>query len=148
MEYNFIRLKPNNTYVTITDPSSKPRLLCFNSKNATNKAITDLCNFRSKYGYWPNIDLSKESEKIVPKKSFKKRSALELLDFLEIYSLDEDGIDRLCVENCVDFMYCYNFEMSGFEKDYINLILSAQELDCCVDDNYNYRRSLDHIFYL
>lgn len=147
MEYNFIRLKPNNTFVTVTDPSSKPRLLCFNDKSTTNKAILDLCNFRSRYGYWPNIDLSKTSEKIVPERSFKKRTTLELLDYLEIYSLDEYGLDKMCSENCIDFFYCFNFEMSGFENDYINLLLTAQELDCSVDD-YKYRRTLDHIFYV
>lgn len=126
MEFNFIRNKINHGYITIVDPSSKPRVLCFKNKTSANVCLKHLARFRAKHGTWPSMDLTSPSVMVVNKKNFKKRSPIEIEKYLEIDTMEIKDVDEIGITTNTSFLYCHNF---GVLLDGMSISFSGQEID-------------------
>jgi hypothetical protein len=63
MDFHFIKLNYNGTYLSLVDPNMKPRFVCFAEKSVTNKCIDYMADFRSRNRIWPSLDMSTENRK-------------------------------------------------------------------------------------
>ena len=95
MEFSFIRNKLNNGYITIVDPSSKPRILCFKNKTSAKVCLKHLATFRAKYGTWPSMDLTSPSTRVVNKEKFKKRKQEDVEKYLEIETMEINELNEI-----------------------------------------------------
>ncbi len=64
MEYHFVKLTVNGTYLSLVDPMHKPRLICFKERETAGKCVEYVSSFRSRHGVWPSFDMSSRKKKI------------------------------------------------------------------------------------
>jgi len=146
MEFHFIRMKPNNGYVTIVDPKKKPRMMCFKNKLDARKCVRHIAYFRSKYGVWPNMDLSDPDTKINSPIKFKKRKPSEIARYMDIETLYMEDLERLSLSANASLMYCYSFEALPESDSFLSLSFSGQEIDLEVDEHV-YRTKMNlHLY--
>jgi len=133
MEFHFIKLNVNGTYLTLVDPMSKPRYICFSEHAEARVCINYVSLFRSKYGIWPCFDMSKRRRKLERDIRVKQRTPEQVMQYLDIETYDLKTIDRLACRTNASF-YC----VLRFESDYIgnteSISMSGQEMDAIVDD--------------
>jgi len=98
MEFHFIKLNVNGTYLTLVDPMSKPRYICFSEHAEARVCINYVSLFRSKYGIWPCFDMSKRRRKLERDTRVKQRTPEQVMQYLDIETYDLKTIDRLHVE--------------------------------------------------
>ena len=145
MEFNLIRMKPTGGYVTVTDRKNKPRLMCFRDIQSANKCKHQLASFRADKGYWPDMDLS-NPHSTAPAKVMKKfRDTREILDFLEVDTVDMDDITKISQYHNLAVLYCHDFD-SKLSGNILSMEFSAQEIDVEVD-NFAYIRELNYNYY-
>ena len=145
MNYNFIKMRPRCNYLTLIDPTNNPRYMCFSNKLDALHCINYISRFSSDHGYFPNIDLSKNSrQKIESNVLLKKRAPSEISDMLSIETLNQDDLDEVCCKNSIGFFYVHSFSYTLKNNEY-NLFLSAQEINC-TPDMYRYTANLNNIF--
>ena len=146
MEYNFIKFKPTNAFVTIVDPKSIPRYMVFKNKNTAHDCISHYANFRSEYGIWPVMDLTSKSTKIHPQLMKKKRTPKELSKFLEIETFDEDEIVSISRFAQMSILYCHSFSVikDYDDKSMMTVNFSGQEMDYIMD-HQRYVKRLDKL---
>jgi hypothetical protein len=105
MEFHFIKLNVNGTHLSLVDPSSKSRFVCFPDVNNANKCIDYVASFRSRHGVWPSFDMSEEKRKIKSATDVKSRTPEEIRRYLEIETYDLNVLDRMASRSNVSF-YC------------------------------------------
>ena len=134
MEYHFIRMKPTKTYLSVVDPNSKSRFVCFGEKRIANTFMDYVINFRSQHGYWPNIDMSNKFSKIQSKTGVKKRTPDELQKYLDLDTFGYDDIDEMAKSTNISFICITNFAYlpDGNEKQIVSF--SGQEWDGEADE--------------
>ena len=142
MEFHFIRMKTNNGYVTVVDPKKKPRMMCFKNKVDAHKCVRHISYFRSKYGVWPNMDLSDPNTKIISPVKFKTRTPDQIAAYMDIETLYMDDLERLSLSANASLMYCYAFEALPEGDNFLSLSFSGQEIDLEVDEHM-YRTKMD-----
>ena len=145
MEFNLIRMRPTNGYVTIIDRKNKPRLMCFKDIKSANKCKHQLATFRANKGHWPDLDLSSPYTTIHTRGVNKLRDTKDILDFLEVDTVYMEDITKIIQYNNVSILYCHNFE-SKLNGNSLSLEFSAQEIDMEVD-NFAYIRELNYNYY-
>lgn len=146
MEFHFIRMKPNNGYVTIVDPKKKPRMMCFKKKMDARKCVRHIAYFRSKYGVWPNMDLSEPDTKINSPIQFKKRKPGEIARYMDIDTLYMEDLERLSLSANASLLYCYSFDALPEGDTFLSLAFSGEEIDLEVDDDV-YREKMElHLY--
>ena len=145
MEFNLIRMKPTGGYVTVIDRKNKPRLMCFRDTHSANKCKYQLAAFRAKKGHWPDMDLSNPHTLVNPKVMKKLRHPEEIMDFLEIDTMDMENITKLSMYNNLSLLYCHTFD-SKLEGNMLSMEFSGQEIDMEVD-NFAYIRELNYNYY-
>lgn len=118
----------NGKYMTVVDEFQCRRYLCFTTLKTATKCIDYCAEFRSKHGYWPEIDLSKTKNEINTIE-FKSRSPEQLKKFFEIDFHNGKEVDDVCSVYDVPYFVCHDFQYAVGEKDY-QLFLTAQALDC------------------
>ena len=121
----------NGKYITAIDEYQCRRYLCFTSSLSANNCLDYHAEFRSKYGFWPEIDLGKQRIKIESKGAFKKRSPEQLKKHF-VVEFHKKGTDDVCSIYNVPYFICHNFDYKVGETD-CQLFLSAQALDCSLD---------------
>ena len=146
MNFHFIRMKPNNGYITIIDPKKKPRMMCFKEKKDARTCIEQISAFRSKYGIWPNMDLSDPDTKINSPTKFKKRTPKDIASYMEIESLSIADLQLVSMSANASLMYCYSFDDLRKNNNSLTLSFSGQEIDLEVDDEV-YRAKLELLLY-
>lgn len=145
MEFNLIRMKPTGGYVTVIDRRNKPRLMCFRDLKSANKCKYQLAAFRADKGHWPDMDLS-NPHSTVPRKAYtKSRHPEEVLEFLEVDTVDMENITNIAINNNLSLLYCHNFE-SKMDGNMLSMEFSGQEIDMDVD-NFAYIRELNYNYY-
>lgn len=146
MNYSFIKIIPRGNYLTLIDPKSNPRYMCFANKEDAINCITYISTFRSEYGYFPHIDLTKnkQRQKINSIVSFKKRTPKVISNMLSIETVNQTHLDDVCCKNSIGLFYIHNFSYT-LKNNEINLLLSAQELDS-EPNMYRYTKNLNDIF--
>ena len=146
MSYSFIKIIPRGNYLTLIDLKNNPRYMCFANKEDAINCITYISTFRSKYGYFPHIDLTKttQPQKIKANVSLKKRTRKVISNMMSIETMDQTYLDDVCCKNSLGLFYIHNFSYT-LENSEINLSLSAQELDS-EPNMYRYMKNLNDIF--
>lgn len=140
MEYYFIRIARGG-YTTIKDPKSKPRLICFKDLNGANECVKYMSCYRSRFGLWPDIDLSKPFMKIKSETDFKKRTPYDVEKFMYVDKKTEIELDEMAKQFGISYFYCHDFKYDKLK--FSNLQLRGQEYDGYVDDEM-YRHYLDY----
>lgn len=145
MEFNFVRNKINNGYITLVDPKSKPRILCFKTKPTATICLKHLAKFKADYGIWPPMDLSSNKVNIVNKEKSNKRNVLEFENQLEINTLDIEELNEIGLTTNTSFLYCHTFGILLDDMDCMSVSFSGQEIDS-EPDNLLYVNSLNRQF--
>lgn len=141
MDFHFIKLNVNCTHLTLTDPSSKSRFICFADLQNANKCVDFITSYRSKHGVWPSFDMSEKKRKVKSLFQAKPRTPNELRRYLDIETYDIETLDRMACRNNVSFYCVLTFEtIANGASDTISM--SGREMDgvATLDD---YTRALD-----
>tara|TARA_B100000405_G_scaffold302490_1_gene265919 strand:- start:1181 stop:1630 length:450 start_codon:yes stop_codon:yes gene_type:complete len=136
----------NGKYVTIIDEYQCRRYLCFTSLKVATKCIDYHAEFRSKHGYWPEIDLGKQKNEIEVKE-FKKRSPEKLKKYFDIEFHNQKDADDVCSIYNAPYFICHDFQYNVGETDF-QLFLSAQAIDCTPPDMYQAVSQLNRLLNL
>ena len=127
MEFYFVKLNVNGTYLSLVDPASKPRFMCFPDQESADKCVKYVSNFRSKYGIWPCFDMSRGKRKL-ESPSVKYRTPEQVQRYMDIESYDYNIIDKIAGRTNVSFYCVLRFETEeygGMES----ISMSGQEMD-------------------
>lgn len=134
MDYHFIQMKPTKAFLSIVDPNKKSRFVCFNDKKTAEVFVNYVTTFRSKYGFWPNLDMSKGSNVVKSKVGFKPRSPEELREYISLDSYDYETIYNMARRTNVSFICVTEFAHipNGEEQQLVSF--SGQEWDGEADE--------------
>lgn len=127
MEFHFVKLNVNGTYLSLVDPNSKHRFMCFPNHETADKCVHYISCFRSKHGVWPSFDMSKGRRKL-ESSNIKFRSPDQVERFLEIESYDFNTINEIAARSNVSFYSVLRFETNDLIT-MESISMSGQELD-------------------
>lgn len=138
MNAHFVRFRHNNKILTVTTPDEKTKLICFKEKNNAEMCKKFVSNYRSKFGTWPHLDLTRDSKEIrLPKLKIKNRTPEEVEKFLKIDDMQVGDMLVVGSSHNVEFMYCHTFDCNIIDNDNINIAFSGQHIAPEVDhENY------------
>jgi hypothetical protein len=141
--YHFIQMKPTKTYLSIVDPQKKARFICFGDTKTADTFVNYVTHFRSKYGHWPNMDMSNRVATVMSKTGFKKRTPEELKKYLSLESFDYENIEEMAKRTNISFICVTNFAYlpDGHETQLVSF--SGQEWDGEADERL-YRELLEY----
>lgn len=135
MEYHFVQMKPTNTYLTLVDPSKKSRLICFRSKKTAGTFVDYVSEFRSKHGYWPSLDLSRQNTTIETFKKVRERTPEEVKKYLSLETHDIERIERMAARTNNSFLCVFRFSVIETIPSKQIISFSGQEWDGMVDED-------------
>tara|TARA_R110002153_G_scaffold248737_1_gene404940 strand:- start:133 stop:573 length:441 start_codon:yes stop_codon:yes gene_type:complete len=141
MEYHFIKLNVNGTYLSLVDPSHKSRFICFRDKPTAGKCVEYVSSFRARHGVWPSFDMTQRKKKI-ESSSAKLRTPEQVMRYLEVDTYDLDTVDRIAARTNTSFYCVLRFD-SVTNNNIEALDMSGQEMDAIVDD-FAYRDLLEY----
>ena len=141
MEFHFVKLNVNGTYLSLVDPASKSRFVCFTDKQLASQCIDYVCTFKSTHGVWPCFDMSQARRKIQSNTNVKLKTVQQLKRYLEVETYDFSTIDQIAKRSNVSFYCVLHFDAQIAEsREIINM--RGQEMDGEADDA-NYRDMLN-----
>lgn len=129
MEFHLIQMKLTRGYLSMVDPNTKVRVMCFSNRKNAEKCSKYLCEFRSKHGKWPCLDMRSSISKVTSQTLIKKRTPEDLLEFLDIVRMDQDDLNVAAFYNNMSFMYCHDFKVHDKEYNSIDITFRGQEID-------------------
>jgi|TARA_B110000977_G_scaffold5332_1_gene7592 hypothetical protein len=132
MEYHFIKLNVNGTYLSLVDPSHKSRFICFRDKPTAGKCVEYVSSFRARHGVWPSFDMTQRKKKI-ESSSAKLRTPEQVMRYLEVDTYDLDTVDRIAARTNTSFYCVLRFD-SVTNNNIEALDMSGQEMDAIVDE--------------
>jgi hypothetical protein len=132
MEYHFIKLNVNGTYLSLVDPSHKSRFICFRDKPTAGKCVEYVSSFRARHGVWPSFDMTQRKKKI-ESSSAKLRTSEQVMRYLEVDTYDLDTVDRIAARTNTSFYCVLRFD-SVTNNNIEALDMSGQEMDAIVDE--------------
>ena len=141
MEFHFVKLNVNGTYLSLVDPSHKPRYICFQDMLLAEKCLDYVSMFRSKHGVWPSFNMSRKRRKL-ESVSIKKRTPEQVKRYLNIDTYDFKTIDMIATRSNVSFYNVLRFDTTEF-GNIESVDMSGQEMDATVDD-FLYRDLLEY----
>ena len=133
MEFHLIKLNINGTYLTLVDPSSKPRYICFSQLDKAGDCMDYVSSFRSRHGIWPCFDMSRGQRQLVSNTTVKLRTPEQVKCYLELETYDFNTIDKIASRTNTSF-YCvlrFDTEMS---QNVESISMAGQEMDAVVDE--------------
>ena len=144
MDFHFIKLNYNGTYLTLVDPNSKPRFVCFAEKEVAIKCIDYAADFRARNRIWPSLDMSSPNSKLEIKEEiqFPYGTPKIIKRSLEIETFDFNTIDKIASRTNVSYYCILRFDVN-FGADTESIAMSGQEMDATVDD-FLYRDLLEY----
>ena len=141
MEFHFVKLNVNGTYLSLVDPAMKPRFICFSSHETANKCVKYVSTFRSKHGVWPCFDMSKGQRKL-ESSSVKTRTPEQIERYIDLETYDMNTIDRIASRTNSSFYCILHFETEDI-GNLESISMSGQEMDAIVDE-HAYRDLLEY----
>ena len=132
MEYHFIKLNVNGTYLSLVDPSHKSRFICFRDKPTAGKCVEYVSSFRARHGVWPSFDMTQRKKKI-ESSSAKLRTSEQVMRYLEVDTYDLDTVDCIAARTNTSFYCVLRFD-SVTNNNIEALDMSGQEMDAIVDE--------------
>ena len=133
MEFHFVKLNVNGTYLSLVDPSSKTRFVCFAEKDKASACVDYVSKFRSKHGVWPCFDMSSGSRKLKSKTEGKVRTPVQVRRYLEIETYDFSTIDKIASRTNSSFYCVLQFDAADL-GNIESISMSGQEMDAIVDE--------------
>jgi hypothetical protein len=132
--YHFIEMIPTKTFLSLVDPNKKSRFVCFSEKKTADTFVNYMTHFRSKHGYWPNMDMSNRVATVKSKVKFKKRTPEELNKYIDLKLYDFENIEEMAKRTNISFICITNFAYipNGHEQQIVSF--SGQEWDGEADD--------------
>ena len=128
MEFHLVKLNVAKTYLSLVDPNSKSRFLCFSDKAVADRCIEYVCEFRSRHGIWPCLDMSQQRRKIEPKTNVKLRTPDQVKRYLEIETYDFGSLDKIACKTNISFYCVLNFDID-ITDSVESVSFSGQEMD-------------------
>lgn len=147
LEFFFLKLRNENAYVNLVDPTKKPRILTFKHGYLANDCRVYMVDFRRNTGEWPRLDMSRGAvnlAKPIEKDAREDRGAIE--DLIEVELLYRENLDIMACQGGVDFFYAHKFNIvaNPISDDIVQLQLSGQEIDH-VDDDVCFTESMNRL---
>jgi hypothetical protein len=133
MEFHFVKLNLNGTYLSLVDPAYKSRFMCFAEQEKAQDCVHYVSKFRSKYGIWPCFDMSSDKRKLESAVHVKSRTPEQVERYLDIETYDFNTIDQIASRTNSSFYCVLRFET----EDYGNLesiSMAGQEMDAVVNE--------------
>ncbi len=130
MDFHFIKLNYNGTYLSLVDPKSKSRFVCFAEKDMAMKCIDYSAEFRARNRIWPSLDMSSENRKLerMEQVKFPYGSPRIIKRSLEIETLDFNTLDKIACRTNVSFYCILAFDVIfGANTETVNM--TGQEMD-------------------
>ena len=127
MEFHFVKLNVNGTYLTLVDPNSKPRFMCFPNREMAGECVQYVSRFRSRHGVWPCFDMSRGKRRL-ESSSVKYISPEQVRRFLEIESYDFNTLNEIAARSNVSFYSVLRFETNDLIT-IETISMSGQEFD-------------------
>jgi hypothetical protein len=134
MDYHFIQMKPTKAFLSIVDPNKKSRFVCFSDKKTAEVFVNYVTTFRSKHGFWPNLDMSREVRTVKSKVGFKQRSPDELREYISLDAYDYETIYNMARRTNVSFICVTDFASSPDGEHQQRVSFSGQEWDGEADE--------------
>ena len=134
MDYHFIQMKPTKAFLSIVDPNKKSRFVCFSDKKTAEVFVNYVTTFRSKHGFWPNLDMSREVRTVKSKIGFKQRSPDELREYISLDTYDYETIYNMARRTNVSFICVTDFASSPDGEHQQRVSFSGQEWDGEADE--------------
>ena len=134
MEFHFVKLNVNGTYLSLVDPTQKSRFMCFSDKEKASECVNYVSSFRSKHGIWPCFDMSRGKRKLESNTNVKIRTPEQVKRYLEIETYNFNTIERIARRTNASFYCILHFEtedMGNIES----ISMSGQEMDAVVDED-------------
>ena len=130
MDFHFIKLNYNGTYLSLVDPNSKSRFVCFAEKDVAMKCVDYSAEFRARNRIWPCLDMTSENKKLklAEEVKFPYGSPRITKRSLEIETFDFTTLDKIACRTNVSFYCILSFDVIfGPNSESINM--SGQEMD-------------------
>ena len=149
MNYTFVQIKPNGSFLTLIDGQNKPRYLCFEDPFDAVTCIGYISKFRSKHGFFPTIDLSKPGKKYEMisnnRRPKSERKPEQIMKYFKITSYDNEQLDEMCSMNNIHLLHVENFTCINKPNGEISLLLTAQELNSNPNP-HKYKKKLNELY--
>jgi len=127
-------MKPTKAFLSIVDPNKKSRFVCFSDKKTAEVFVKYVTTFRSKHGFWPNLDMSREVRTVKSKVGFKQRSPEELREYISLDTHDYETIYNMARRTNVSFICVTDFAYSPDGEHQQRVSFSGQEWDGEADE--------------
>ena len=130
MDFHFIKLNYNGTYLSLVDPNSKSRFVCFAEKDVAMKCVDYSAEFRARNRIWPCLDMTSENKKLklAEEVKFPYGSPRIIKRSLEIETFDFTTLDKIACRTNVSFYCIIAFDVI-FRNDSESIKMSGQEMD-------------------
>ena len=130
MQFHFLKLTYNDTYLSLVDPNSKSRFVCFAEKDVAMKCLNYSADFRARNRIWPSLDMSSNNRKLELNEEvqFPYGPPRVIKRSLEIESFDFHTLDKISSRTNVSFYCILAFDVI-FGEDTESITMSGQEMD-------------------
>lgn len=130
MDFHFIKLNYNGTYLSLVDPKSKPRFVCFAENDMAIKYLDYSAEFRARNRIWPCLDMSSNIKKLelIEKVKFPYGSPRIIKRSLDIETFDFNTLDKISGRSNISFYCILSFDVI-FGVDTEKVIMTGQEMD-------------------
>jgi len=134
MEFHFVKLTHTGTYLSLVDPNSKPRFVCFYEKGTASNYIDYASNFRARNRIWPCLDMTMKQRKLEVETeiSIPYGRPEQIKRYLDIETFDFGSLDKIAQKTNVSFYCILNFDVI-YGDDTETMTFSGQELDGVAD---------------
>ena len=127
MNFHLVKLNYKGTYLSLVDPKSKPRFICFSEMENAKKYIDYAAEFRAKNRIWPCLDMTSDRRLLEIKTSPHGRPE-QIKRFLDVESFDIGTLDKLASKTNISFYCILRFDVIH-DGPNETLSFSGQELD-------------------
>lgn len=130
MDFHFIKLNYNGTYLCLVDPKSKPRFVCFAEKDMAMKYVDYSAEFRARNRIWPSLDMSSKTKKLelIEEVKFPYGSPRIIKRSLDIETFDFNTLDKISGRSNISFYCILAFDVI-FGNDTETVSMTGQEMD-------------------
>lgn len=132
MEFHFIKLNLNGTYLSLVDPTSTPRYICFYDRGKAMDCVNYVSSFRSRHGIWPSFDMSNRRRKLESNTNAKLRTPDQIKRYLDVETYDLSTIDKIASRTNTSFYCVLHFESEDMGNTE-SISMSGREMDAVVD---------------
>ena len=145
MDVTLIGTVPRGHCLSALDEDQRRRLLAFAHRQDAMKCIKYVATFRSRFGYWPECDLSQSVPvELKQLENVKKRSIEDIEKFFYMIDYSDSTVDELCAVYNLPLLLVHSFDYNPHISNQIQVMLSAQHLNC-EPDMYRYTAKLNQL---